>query len=560
MKTLLIITPHMSTGGLPQFVLKKVELLKDYYNVVVVEWRCLAWNYVVQRNKVIELIGDKFIPLTENREYDLFNIINDYKPDYIFIEELAETFIDDHICKRIFSKDRKYKIFETTHSSYSQPTWKKYMPDKFIFVSPYSVNTFKDMGVPIDLIEYPIDHRDPEKEEYREELGFENDYKHVVNIGLFTPGKNQGYAFEVARYLSDYKIKFHFIGNQAVNFKDYWEPIMENKPENCVVWGEREDTHKFIQASDVHFFPSTLELNPLSIKESLEFKIPTMFYPLETYFGKYDNVDNVNYLTGNIIKDAEKILDLLGIEKNNKIEPKIKVVHLLLNPEDREDIPLDKWKSTIEKQNLSIQCWNNMKHKFFDYIPRYTKVNRTELPIDNCKDPSIVDTSKEFINNPPVLSYGHYGAYRAHVDGIKENFDTEIDALIIAEGDSFTDLSPDEFYDKIMDGYKLAYNNGGKFVSFAGKKYMSGGEWWKMEKDLGEFLEVPHFLMGTTYMIMKSERENILYNIENTGWHSPDFWLAWNYHNKSKIYVTKENITYQKEGYSVLDYLDKQKN
>ena len=38
MKTLMIITPHMSTGGCPQFVSKKVELLKDFYNVVVVEY------------------------------------------------------------------------------------------------------------------------------------------------------------------------------------------------------------------------------------------------------------------------------------------------------------------------------------------------------------------------------------------------------------------------------------------------------------------------------------------------------------------------------------------
>jgi hypothetical protein len=59
---------------------------------------------------------------------------------------------------------------------------------------------------------------------------------------------------------------------------------------------------------------------------------------------------------------------------------------------------------------------------------------------------------------------------------------------------------------------------------------------------------------------MKSERENMLYNIENTGWHSPDFWLAWNYHMKSKILVSKEKLVYQKEGYSVLDYLEKEIN
>ena len=72
----------MSTGGCPQVVAKKVEVLKEYYNVVVVEWECVAWLFVVQRNRVINMIGDKFISLSENKEYELFNTIEDYNPDF----------------------------------------------------------------------------------------------------------------------------------------------------------------------------------------------------------------------------------------------------------------------------------------------------------------------------------------------------------------------------------------------------------------------------------------------------------------------------------------------
>jgi len=86
---------------------------------------------------------------------------------------------------------------------------------------------------------------------------------------------------------------------------------------------------------------------------------------------------------------------------------------------------------------------------------------------------------------------------------------------------------------------------------------MSGGEWWKMSSEHGRWLEVPHFLLGTTYMIMKSQRDDIIEKIHSTGWHSPDFWLAWNYHNKIKMLVSKEPIVFQKIGYSVLDYLEK---
>lgn len=547
----------MSTGGCPQVVAKKVELLKDYYNVVVVEWECVAWLFVVQRNRVINMIGDKFITLSENKEYDLFNIIEDYSPDYIMIEEFSETFMPHHIMKRLYSKDRSYKIFETTHSSHTRPNWKKYLPDKFIFVSPYSLEVFKDMGVPMDLIEYPIENKIPNKIEHQKVLDLNPEYKHIINIGLFTEGKNQGYAFEIARLLQDYKIKFHFLGNQAGNFINYWKPIMETKPDNCIVWGERDDIDKWIQACDVHLFTSKLELNPLSIKESLEYNKPTMVFNLHTYKGKYNNTDNIFYLTGDVLKDSENLLKILGIEKITKKEPKIRVVHLLLDPNEPEDLPLDGWKSTIDRQNLSINCWENMAHKFYDYIPRYTKVNRTELPTENCMDPDIINPSKELKNEPPVLTYGHYGAYRAHVDGISENFSEDIDALIIAEGDSYTDLSPDEFYDKVMESYYLAQNIDAKLISYAGPMHMTGGEYWSKIKDLGEWLDVHHFLLGTTYMIMKSQREDILEKIKIKGWHSPDLWLAWTYSGRIKMITAKNPIVYQKEGYSVLDYLEK---
>jgi hypothetical protein len=198
-----------------------------------------------------------------------------------------------------------------------------------------------------------------------------------------------------------------------------------------------------------------------------------------------------------------------------------------------------------------------MKHKFTSYVQRYSVVNRTELPVETCMDPHIINSSKEFKNEPPVLTYGHYGAYRAHTQGIYENFDEDVDVLIIAEGDSYTNLSPDEFYNKIVESQSLCKRINGKIVSFAGPCYMTGGEWWNMTKEHGDWLQVPHFLMGTTYLVMKSERESILNKIETTGWHSPDFWLAWNYHLKSKILVSKEPLCFQKEGYSALDYLEK---
>jgi hypothetical protein len=229
------------------------------------------------------------------------------------IEEFSETFMPNHIMKRLYSKDRQYKIFETTHCSYTDPNWKKFFPDKFIFVSPHSLDVFKDLGVPMDLIEYPIDIKTPNKKWAQEQLMLNPEYKHIINIGLFTSDKNQGYTFEIARLLQEHKIMFHFIGNQASNFINYWRPIMETKPDNCIVWGERNDVDTFVQACDVHLFSSIMELNPLSIKESLEYEKPTMIFNLPTYKEKYNNEKNIQYLTGDVEKDGQNLLSILGI-------------------------------------------------------------------------------------------------------------------------------------------------------------------------------------------------------------------------------------------------------
>ena len=118
MKKLLIFCPHLSTGGAPQFTLNRIELLKDTYDVYCVEYSFLSPHFVVQRNKIIDLLKDKFFALEHDKD-NLFNIVNSINPDIISIEEFSETFIDNHLLEFLYKKDRSWKIFETTHSSYN---------------------------------------------------------------------------------------------------------------------------------------------------------------------------------------------------------------------------------------------------------------------------------------------------------------------------------------------------------------------------------------------------------------------------------------------------------
>ena len=58
-----------------------------------------------------------------------------------------------------------------------------------------------------------------------------------------------------------------------------------------------------------------------SIKESLEYQKPTLIFNLETYLGKYDNTENIHFLTGNLLDDCNTLLRVLNLPELD--QPKI---------------------------------------------------------------------------------------------------------------------------------------------------------------------------------------------------------------------------------------------
>lgn len=295
----LYIAPHLSTGGMPQYLLKKIELMSDENDVYCVEYRQLATWYVVQRNKIVELLKDKFFSLQDRPPQDLLKIIDDIAPDVIHFEEFPETFVDKGVIKQIYKRDRKYLIFETHHSLLFDPSTKLVFPDKFLFVSDMQGEAYREWNVPFDVIEYPIKLHNPDKQLYRKELGFEDGYKHIINVGLFTPGKNQGELIQYAKLMAADKVKFHFIGNYAPNFESYWGPLLKNLPASCKIWGERDDVQKFYQAADLMVFTSLTETSPIVIREAISWMLPCLIHNLPEYTGLYEKYDSVKYLLKN---------------------------------------------------------------------------------------------------------------------------------------------------------------------------------------------------------------------------------------------------------------------
>ena len=312
-KTLVFIAPHLSTGGLPQYLFKAIEAIHTDMNVYCIEWENITGGvFVVQRNRIQQLLGKNLMTLPADK-HELFNILQTINPDIIHLQEIPELFMPNDIADRLYSSDRKYVLIETSHTSTYNVQNKRYLPDKFLMVTEYQTQAYETLSVPCDVVEYPIEHkiRNYSREEALQKLKLDPTYKHVINVGLFTPGKNQKEIIEYAKLLSAYPIQFHFIGNQAINFKSYWAPLMQEFPNNCKWWGERDDVDAFYEAADLFLFTSKLEAMPLVVREALSWKIPTLMYNLPVYLGYFDTYDTITYLTDDIQYNATRIKEKL---------------------------------------------------------------------------------------------------------------------------------------------------------------------------------------------------------------------------------------------------------
>jgi glycosyltransferase involved in cell wall biosynthesis len=256
MKKVLFLVPHLSTGGMPQYTYDLMRKIKNDVVVYCVEYSMVSPHFVVQRNKIINLIGDNFFCLGENKE-ELFKLIEDISPDIIHLQEVPEYFLDGEIATKLYSPNRNYLIVETSHDSSFPASSKRFNPDHFALISQYQKNEFSKLGIPISFIEADIEYKErQDRETGLKKLGLDPSLKHVLNVGLFTPRKNQAEAIEYARLLENYPIQFHFVGNQADNFADYWKPLLQNLPSNVKIWGERSDVDDFYSCMDLMLFTS----------------------------------------------------------------------------------------------------------------------------------------------------------------------------------------------------------------------------------------------------------------------------------------------------------------
>ena len=385
----LFVAPHLSTGGMPSFLLKRIESLMKFSNQVeifVVEFMCYSSTYIVQRQRIIDLVGSaRFWSLGEDK-FELLDIIKQNQIDVVHIDEIPEGFdsfnkFPEGLMTFLYDDKRDYRIVETCHNVWFQPYENKvFHPDGYLLCTPYHMSkTFKDMLSLKELATFPLEDKrvKPEdKNKFKEILGLDVNKKHILNVGLWTSGKNQGEGVEIARKLSNSnpELHFHFIGNQAVNFQEYWEPIMKNLPPNVTVWYERDDVDSFLKACDLFMFNSTWECNPVVLRESISHGLPTLARKLEQYNGMFD--DYVIEIDNNIEESAKKILENISQPKTYEVKDEVDAfaeTHINfykkisnLNPQKQFSNP--------KKMEFSFYCVNNPYFEVKFNEPRKFKI------------------------------------------------------------------------------------------------------------------------------------------------------------------------------------------
>jgi glycosyltransferase involved in cell wall biosynthesis len=328
----LFLAPHLSTGGMPGFLLRRIELLQKYcpkLEIFVVEYGFYGDAYVVQRNKIREILPEKHFWSLGDDKMNLINIIKDNQIDVVHVDEMIEGFdsfnkVSRSLMNELYSNNRTWRMVETCHNVWFDPGADKlYHPDAYAFCTPFhKEKTFANVPSYGEVLEFPIEKRFRTKKEQelaQKELGLSLDRTHIINVGLWTSGKNQVEGVEIARLLekSHPGLQFHFIGNQASNFKQYWEPVMNDLPSNVTFWGERDDVSTFMKAADVFMFNSTWECNPLVLREATSYGLKILSRNLPQYMDMFTQY--ITPIDDDINKTKDSLLSLINKERNYNV-------------------------------------------------------------------------------------------------------------------------------------------------------------------------------------------------------------------------------------------------
>lgn len=240
---------------------------------------------------------------------------------------------------------------------------------------------------------------------------------------------------------------------------------------------------------------------------------------------------------------------------------KIKIIHLLIDENQNDEIDSKKWNEFRHKQNQSTDYFGNLSQYFYKYTKVYNKRFVGPPPIETCNTPEC------YVSDPSLkpqsgawVSSGHYGAFQAHRESILTEFNDDLDAILIVEGDVVCIPEPKDFSEIIKRAYEFAKSNSASFITFANTPFGEGSDAINNIVSHGDYDKIDHFLCCNCYMILKEEKNQIQDKLKDAKWMAFDVWLYWNYDKRVPIFRTHTPVAYENPGFSLIDFETKESN
>ena len=251
--------------------------------------------------------------------------------------------------------------------------------------------------------------------------------------------------------------------------------------------------------------------------------------------------DHTNYNSIIQIDDCiDSIVTLFAVNKKCKKNIKIKAVHQLLKNEKDQD-----------RQIKSIKNIERLKEYGIEYKKHLNTLYEDLPPILSSARPSDVTFEKRpYALNPP-----HFGCYESMKISILSEFDSDLDAILLFEGDAYI-LDHDAFIQKIKEILPILNRNKVSYVSFGGKYNLFDGSVLSNYKEFinDDFFVCDKIIGCQGIMFTSWFRERLKYLLRTEPWDVTDLYLNTVYQKYNlKMAVSSEPYVIQLDGVSTID-------
>jgi len=234
------------------------------------------------------------------------------------------------------------------------------------------------------------------------------------------------------------------------------------------------------------------------------------------------------------------IVTLFAVNKKYKKKVKIKAVHQLLK--DEQD---------LDRQIKSIKNIEKLKQYGVEYKKHINKLYDDLPPITLSARPNDVTFEKRpYALNPP-----HFGCYESMKMSILSEFDSDLDAILLFEGDAYI-LDHDVLMKKIKEILPIVNRNKISYVSFGGKYNLFDGTVLSnnIESITQDFFVCDKIIGCQGIMFTSWFRERLKNLLRTEPWDVTDLYLNAIYKKYNlKMAVSNDPYVVQLDGISTID-------